>query len=94
MEELIEWTNLQLARKKLPPLIIIGMFIVAFLAIHPFQDGNGRLSRALTVLLLLRAGYVYVPYSLLESVIEASKQTYYVSLRATQKTLYVLKDRL
>ena len=87
MEELIEWTNLQLARKKLPPLIIIGMFIVAFLAIHPFQYGNGRLSRALTVLLLLRAGYVYVPYSSLESVIEASKQTYYVSLRATQKTL-------
>ncbi len=87
MEELVEWTNLKLAEKRLPTLIIIGMFIVAFLAIHPFQDGNGRLSRALTILLLLRAGYVYVPYNSMESVIEASKQSYYVALRATQKTL-------
>ncbi len=87
MEQLIEWTNFRLEEKTLPPLIVIGMFIVAFLAIHPFQDGNGRLSRALTILLLLRCGYVYVPYSSLESVIEATKQSYYLSLRATQKTL-------
>ena len=87
MEELVEWTNLRLAENRLPSLIIIGMFIVTFLAIHPFQDGNGRLSRALTMLLLMRAGYVYVPYSSLESVIESSKQNYYISLRATQRTL-------
>lgn len=87
MEQLVTWTNLQLTNKTLPPIIVIGMFIVAFLAIHPFTDGNGRLSRALTMLLLLRAGYVYVPYSSLESIIEASKDSYYISLRATQKTL-------
>lgn len=87
MEQLVDWTNLLLTEKKLPVLVVIGMFIVSFLAIHPFQDGNGRLSRALTVLLLLRSGYAYVPYSSLESVIEASKQGYYISLRTTQKTL-------
>ena len=63
-------------------------FHYEFECIHPFQDGNGRLSRALTMLLLMRAGYVYAPYSSLESIIEASKQNYYVSLRATQKTLH------
>src|ERR1700719_2414715 len=59
---------------------------VKFLEIHPFQDGNGRLSRVLTTLLLLRAGYAYVPYSSLESVIEQSKDAYYLALRRTQKT--------
>lgn len=87
MQELIDWTNLRFEEKRLPPLIVIGMFIVCFLAIHPFQDGNGRLSRALTMLMLLRTGYVYVPYCSLESVIEASKQSYYITLRETQKTL-------
>ena len=87
MEELVDWTNLQLTENRLPSLIVIGMFVVAFLAIHPFEDGNGRLSRALTILLLLRAGYVYVPYSSLESIIEKTKQSYYISLRSTQKTL-------
>jgi Fic family protein len=57
---------------------------VVFLAIHPFQDGNGRLSRVLTTLLLLRAGYAYVPYCSLESVIEQSKDAYYLALRRTQ----------
>jgi Fic family protein len=57
---------------------------VVFLEIHPFQDGNGRLSRALTTLLLLQAGYAYVPYSSLESVIEQNKEAYYLALRQTQ----------
>ena len=87
IEQLVDWTNLRLEEKKLPAPVIIGMFIVAFLAIHPFQDGNGRLSRALTILLLLRSGYVYVPYSSLESIIETTKQSYYIALRTTQKTL-------
>ena len=87
MEQLVDWTNLRLEEKKLPAPVIIGMFIVAFLAIHPFQDGNSRLSRALTILLLLRSGYVYVPYSSLESIIETTKQSYYIALRTTQKTL-------
>ena len=54
---------------------------------HPFQDGNGRLSRVLTTLLLLRAGYAYVPYSSLESVVEQSKEAYYLALRQTQGTI-------
>jgi Fic family protein len=60
---------------------------VVFLEIHPFQDGNGRLSRILTTLLLLKAGYAYVPYSSLESVIENSKEGYYLALRQTQGTI-------
>jgi Fic family protein len=60
---------------------------VVFLEIHPFQDGNGRLSRALTTLLLMQAGYAYVPYSSLESVIEQNKEAYYLALRQTQGTI-------
>jgi Fic family protein len=69
------------------PLLAIAVFTVVFLEIHPFQDGNGRLSRTLTKLLLLRAGYAYVPYASLESVIENSKQGYYLALRQTQRTI-------
>ena len=87
MTELIEWTNATLETKALHPLLVIGIFTVAFLAIHPFQDGNGRLSRILTALLLLRCGYAYTPYSSLESVIEHSKQGYYLALRQTQQTI-------
>ncbi len=68
-------------------MLVIGVFVVVFLEIHPFQDGNGRLSRILTTLLLLRAGYAYVPYSSLESVVEQSKEGYYLSLRRTQGTI-------
>ena len=57
------------------------------MAIHPFQDGNGRLSRILTTLLLLRTGYTHVPYSSLESIVEQSKEDYYLALRRTQRTL-------
>lgn len=87
MRELIEWTNGVFEDKKLHPLLIIAVFVTVFLAIHPFQDGNGRLSRVLTTFLLLKAGYAYVPYSSLEAVIEQSKDTYYLSLRQTQGTL-------
>ena len=57
---------------ELHPLIVIALFVAVLLEIHPFQDGNGRLSRILTTLLLLRAGYAYVPYSSLESVVEVA----------------------
>jgi Fic family protein len=86
MAELIAWTTEALSNRTLHPLLVIAVFVVVFLEIHPFQDGNGRLSRALTTLLLLRAGYAYVPYSSLESVIEQSKDSYYLALRRTQKT--------
>ena len=73
--------------RRLHPLFVIAVFTVVFLEIHPFQDGNGRLSRILTTLLLLQAGYAYVPYSSLESVIEQSKEGYYLALRQTQGSI-------
>jgi Fic family protein len=87
MRELIEWTQAELETGALHPLLAIAIFIVVFLEIHPFQDGNGRLSRILTTLLLLRAGYAYVPYSSLESVIEKTKEQYYLALRQSQGTI-------
>ncbi len=87
MRELVEWTRGALGERSLHPLLVAAIFTVTFLEIHPFQDGNGRLSRILTTLLLLRAGYAYVPYSSLESVIENSKEGYYLALRQTQKTI-------
>jgi Fic family protein len=69
------------------PLLTIAIFVVVFLEIHPFKDGNGRLSRVLTTLLLLQAGYAYVPYSSLEAVIEQNKQAYYLALRQTQGSI-------
>jgi Fic family protein len=87
MTELVTWLNKERELRRLHPLLIVAVFIVVFLAIHPFQDGNGRLSRILTTLLLLQAGYAYVPYSSLESVIENSKEGYYLGLRQTQTTI-------
>lgn len=84
MTELVAWVNRERETAGLHPLLIIALCGVVFLEIHPFQDGNGRLSRVLTTLLLLQAGYAYVPYSSLESVIEQSKEAYYQALRQTQ----------
>jgi Fic family protein len=96
MQELIDWVNAQrklaalahhALEDSLHPLLIIAIFVVVFLEVHPFQDGNGRLSRVLTTLLLLHSGYAYVPYSSLESVIEQNKEAYYIALRHTQGTI-------
>lgn len=87
MRDLVEWAGNTYADKKLHPLLITAIFIVEFLAIHPFQDGNGRLSRVLTTWLLLRSGYAYVPFSSMEAVIEQNKEAYYLALRQTQGTL-------
>lgn len=87
MAELVTWVNEERGRAGLHPLLMVAIFVVVFLEIHPFQDGNGRLSRALTTLLLLQTGYAYVPYSSLESVIEQNKEAYYLALRQTQGTI-------
>ena len=87
MRDLVEWAVQAYADKRLHPLLITAIVIVEFLAIHPFQDGNGRLSRVLTTYLLLREGYHYVPYCSLEAVVEQSKEGYYLALRQTQGTL-------
>lgn len=87
MEELVQWASKTLNESAMHPLLVIAVFKVVFLAVHPFQDGNGRLSRILTTLLLLRAGYEYVPYASLESIVEENKDLYYKALRRTQTTL-------
>lgn len=87
MAELVDWYRDRTTQEGLHPLLIVAVFVVVFLEIHPFQDGNGRLSRILTTLLLLKAGYTYVPYSSIESIIEQNKQGYYLALRQTQGTI-------
>jgi Fic family protein len=87
MQELVHWFNQERDEKRLHPLLATAIFTVVFLEIHPFQDGNGRLSRALSTLILLQTGYDYVPYSSLESIIEQTKESYYLALRQTQETI-------
>ncbi|HKT74099.1 MAG TPA: Fic family protein [Steroidobacteraceae bacterium] len=85
--ELLAWLEQARDLHRLHPLLIIAIFVAVFLEIHPFQDDNGRLSRILTTLLLLQAGYAYVPYSSLESIIEHNKESYYLALRQTHTTI-------
>ena len=85
MDDILMWTNQVLDKKTIHPILAIANFIFEFLAIHPFHDGNGRLSRALTNLLLLQTGYAYIPYVSLEEIIENRKEAYYFSLRGAQR---------
>lgn len=85
MDDIMKWTNDVLQKKTVHPILAIANFVFEFLAIHPFHDGNGRLSRALTNLLLLQQGYAYIPYISLEEIIEDRKEEYYLSLRGAQK---------
>ncbi|AQQ72128.1 Adenosine monophosphate-protein transferase SoFic [Limihaloglobus sulfuriphilus] len=87
MKELLDWYNEELKLAKMHPLLITAIFAVVFLEIHPFQDGNGRLSRILSTLMLLKFGYSYVPYSSMESIIEQNKDNYYLALRRSQQTI-------
>jgi Fic family protein len=84
MQELIEWYFWAIDKKH--PLILIANFIFEFLAIHPFLDGNGRMSRLLTNLLLLQNGYLFTKISSHESIIEKRKADYYLALRKTQNS--------
>jgi len=87
MRDLVEWTQKTLKENKYHPLLVIGNFLVEFLKIHPFTDGNGRLSRVLTNLLLLQAEYLYIPYVSHEKLVEDNKPDYYIALRRSQKTM-------
>ena len=84
MQELVDWTKDAIKNKKYHPLLVIGNFVAEFLKIHPFRDGNGRISRILTNFLMPQAGYLYMPYISHEKLIEDSKQDYYIALRKTQ----------
>ncbi|OGZ45895.1 MAG: hypothetical protein A3C84_00745 [Candidatus Ryanbacteria bacterium RIFCSPHIGHO2_02_FULL_48_12] len=86
MTEIVEWTHQELEKKEIHPLLVIGNFLVEFLKIHPFEDGNGRLSRILGNMLLLRAGYLYMPYVSHEQIVEQQKEAYYLALRQSQAT--------
>lgn len=94
MRDLAEWTQKTLAENRYHPLLVIGNFLVKFLKIHPFTDGNGRLSRVLTNLLLLQAGYLYMSYISHEKLVEDNKPDYYISLRRSQKTIGTEKENI
>ncbi len=81
MQKLCDAFNAALHDAELDPLILIPMFILDFLCIHPFNDGNGRMSRLLTLLLLYRAGYIVGKYISIEKLIADSKETYYEVLQ-------------
>lgn len=85
MQELVEKTTVWFNGEDKHGLLIIAEFVVDFLSIHPFQDGNGRLSRILTNFLLLKHGYEFVQYTSLEKIIEDNKKLYYLALRRSQK---------
>jgi len=91
MQELVEWAISALEKQSYESLVVIGNFLIEFLNIHPFKDGNGRLSRILTNLLLLKSGYLFMPYISHEKLLEDNKPEYYVSLRKSQKTLKTKK---
>lgn len=78
MSELLDWTQTELEADNFPALLVIANFVFEFLAIHPFQDGNGRMSRILTNLLLLQMGYEFTPFVSHEKIIEDNKADYYV----------------
>lgn len=81
-----------MGRGEADPLLIIPMFILDFLCIHPFNDGNGRMSRLLTLLLLYKAGYIVGKYISIEKVIETSKDTYYEALQSSSQNWHEEKN--
>ncbi len=94
MQELAEWTNKQLEQKSIHQLIVVGSFIYDFLSIHPFQDGNGRLSRLLTTLCLLQNNYSFIQYISFENHIEQNKKAYYEALMNGQKNRGTDNERI
>jgi Fic family protein len=85
MNDLINWTNEQFKKGEIHPLIIVANLVYEFLSIHPFQDGNGRLSRLLTTLVLLQQDYMFIQYVSFENLIEKTKKEYYQALMEGQK---------
>jgi len=94
MQELVDWTVDAFEKNRFHPLLIIANFIVEFLKIHPFEDGNGRISRVLTNLLLLRSGYQFVQYVSHEQIVERRKDEYYLALRKSQETFRTEHDTI
>ncbi len=93
MEGIITWTNQSIRENKIHPLIIIALFIYEFLSIHPFHDGNGRLSRLLTTLILLKQEYNFIKYVSFEHLIEERKKDYYTALMECQQNRYTDNEK-
>jgi Fic family protein len=85
MNQLLSWMKKRLEEKDIHPLILVAVVIYEFLSIHPYQDGNGRLSRLLTTLLLMQLDYQFIQYVSFEHVIENRKEDYYKALMEGQK---------
>jgi Fic family protein len=94
MEVLLSWTNERFKEQDMHPLLIVSTFVYEFLSIHPYQDGNGRLSRLLTTLLLMKLDYRFVQYVSFEHVIESKKEAYYRALMDGQKNRYHEEERI
>jgi Fic family protein len=94
MQYLIEWVNQRMEKKDMHPLMLTAIFVYEFLSIHPYQDGNGRLSRLLTSMLLMKVGYNFVQYVSFENIIETRKEEYYRALMEGQKNRYKESERI
>lgn len=94
MQELLAWYEEAKSRKFKHPLLLIANFIFEYLAIHPFQDGNGRTSRLITNLMLLQSGYEFVSVVSHERVIEARKADYYLVLNKAQASWKSKKEEV
>ncbi len=94
MEELLLWVNERFEKVDMHPIMITGAFVYEFLSIHPYQDGNGRLSRLLTTLLLMQQGYEFTQYVSFEHIIEERKDDYYRALMDGQKNRYKKTEKI
>lgn len=94
MADLLDWTNERLSYQGIHPLMVMAAFVYEFLSIHPFQDGNGRLSRLLTNLLMMKSGYKFIQYISFEHVIEQRKKEYYQNLMETQSKRFTEEENL
>jgi len=94
MQQLLEWLEERMKKRDMHPLVITAGFVYEFLSIHPYKDGNGRLSRLLTTLLLMKLDYQFIQYVSFENVIETRKDEYYRVLMAGQKDRYKDSERI
>jgi Fic family protein len=94
MEALLSWVNERFEKADMHPVMITAAFVYEFLSIHPYQDGNGRLSRLITTLLLMRQGYEFTQYVSFEHIIEERKSDYYRALMDGQKNRYKEEEKI